>query len=82
MPTIIRQDGFSIMIMTNDHRPPHVHIIKDKGRARITLGSDIERPIIIEAFGMSKKDLKKAYKLVLDNHEKLLLAWEQYHEEN
>ena len=56
MPTIIRQDGFSIMIMTNDHRLPHVHIIKNKGRVCITLGSDIERPIIIEAFGMSNKD--------------------------
>ena len=81
MPTIIRQDGFAIMIMTNDHRPSHVHIIKDKGRARITLGSDNVRPIIIEAFGMNNKDLKKAYKLVLDNHEKLLKAWELYHEE-
>ena len=77
MPTIIRQDGFAIMIMTNDHS----HIIKDKGRARITLGSDNERPIILEAFGMNNKDLKKAYKLVLDNHEKLLKAWELYHEE-
>ena len=27
------------------------------------------------------QDLKKAYKLVLDNHEKLLKAWELYHEE-
>ena len=28
MPTIYRQDGFEVMIYTNDHRPAHVHIFK------------------------------------------------------
>jgi len=30
MPTIIRQEGFRIVIYPNDHFPAHVHVIKDK----------------------------------------------------
>jgi hypothetical protein len=39
MPTIIRQDGFRIVIYPNDHLPTHVHIIKADGEVRIDLGS-------------------------------------------
>ena len=60
MPTIIRQDGFLIMIMLNDHRPPHVHAFKGNGRARITLGNSQERPHILEAYGMKDADAKKS----------------------
>lgn len=80
MPTIIRQDGFLIMIMLNDHRPPHVHVFKGNGRARITLGNSQERPHILEAYGMKDADAKKALLIVIENQESLIKAWEKYHE--
>lgn len=79
MPTVIKQDGFLIMIMLNDHRPPHVHVVKDNGRARITLGSKLERPSLKEAFGMKDRDLKKSLELVIEHQEKLIETWEKYH---
>ena len=48
--------------MTNDHRLPHAHIINNKGRVRITLSSESERPIIIDAFDINNNDLKRTYK--------------------
>ena len=44
MPTIYRQNGFEVMIYTNDHRPAHVHIFKADGEVLIYLGSDITPP--------------------------------------
>jgi len=43
MPTIINEDGFLVMIMPNYHRPPHVHVFKASGHARITIGNN-EKP--------------------------------------
>jgi hypothetical protein len=28
MPTILSQDGFDVMIFSNDHAPAHVHVLK------------------------------------------------------
>ena len=62
MPTIIKIDGFSVMIMSNDHRPPHVHVFRAEGRARITIGDQKNRPQIMEAISMSNKDIKHCYR--------------------
>jgi Domain of unknown function (DUF4160) len=39
MPTIIREDGFRVVIYPNDHIPAHVHVLKGGGEVRIDLGS-------------------------------------------
>ena len=39
MPTIIKQDGFRIVIYPNDHLPSHVHVIKGDGEVRISLNT-------------------------------------------
>lgn len=79
MPTIIKIDGFSVMIMSNDHRPSHVHVFRAEGRARITIGGLKNRPQIMEAIGLSNKDIKKAFKIVMDNQELLSIAWRKIH---
>ncbi len=28
MHTVSRQDGFRVVIYTDDHEPPHVHVLK------------------------------------------------------
>jgi hypothetical protein len=79
MPTIIKVDGFSVMIMSNDHRPPHVHIFRAEGRVRITIGDEENRPKIMEAIGMSNRDIKKALKIVIENQTELSEAWRKIH---
>jgi len=67
MPTIINEDGFLVMIMPNDHRPPHVHVFKASGHARITIGNNENREII------------KALRIVLAHQAKLSEAWSKIH---
>lgn len=79
MPTIISIDGFSVMIMPNDHRPPHVHVFRGAGRVRITIGDNTNRPRILEAIGMSNRDIVKALGIVIDHQAKLSAAWRKIH---
>jgi Domain of unknown function (DUF4160) len=89
MPTIIRQDGFRIVIYPNDHLPSHVHVIKGDGEVRISLGSAIEEdsegssipPSLITVTGkISDKDVAKALSLVKEHQIELLDKWSEIHD--
>lgn len=75
MPTILSQDGFDVMIFTNDHRPAHVHVFKAGKEVVLTLA-----PVgIRENYRMSKRNVRKAIELVEVNQELLLAAWREIH---
>ena len=89
MPTIIKQDGFRIVIYPNDHLPSHVHVIKGDGEVRISLGSvadeDSEEisisPSLITVTGkISDKDVAKALSLVTEHQIDLLDKWSEIHD--
>ncbi len=44
MPTILRQQGFRVIIYLNDHLPSHVHVLKGNGEVRIDLGNEGAAP--------------------------------------
>jgi hypothetical protein len=79
MPTIVNEDGFSVMIMPNDHRPPHVHVFKASGHARITIGDDENRPRLLEVINMKNQEIIKAMSIVLAHQAKLSEAWRKIH---
>jgi hypothetical protein len=54
MPTVLREDGFELMIYTNDHQPAHVHVHKAGAEAVIELDPVFLRDVI----GMSKKNAR------------------------
>ena len=57
MPTIIKQDGFRIVIWPNDHLPPHVHVFKSDAEVKI----ELVEPRVFNVEGkISNKDLAKA----------------------
>ncbi|MGL6338557.1 MAG: DUF4160 domain-containing protein [Waterburya sp.] len=83
MPTIIRQEGFRIVIYPNDHLPAHVHVIKDDGEVRIKLGKEkpLNPPSLITVMGkISDKDVAKALFLVTENQSQLLAKWSEIHD--
>ncbi|MGG6266137.1 DUF4160 domain-containing protein [Leptolyngbya sp. AN03gr2] len=49
MPTLLRQDGFEIRMYFDDHDPPHVHVFKAEGQAKIALGNSEVVPSLILA---------------------------------
>jgi len=80
MPTILRQDGFAVRLYPNDHDPPHVHVFKAEGQAKISLGDSDSLPLPIEVLSMSNKDVKKALEIVKEHQMILRQAWEKYHD--
>jgi hypothetical protein len=85
MPTIIRQDGFRVVIYPNDHTPSHVHVYKGGGEVRINLGSIVEpltSPSLMTVIGeISNRDIVKALSLVEKHQSELLSKWSEIHDE-
>jgi Domain of unknown function (DUF4160) len=82
MPTIVKRDGFRVVIYPNDHDPAHVHVIKNSGEVRIHLGNkDLsEKPYLITVEGdISNKDVAKALNLVCEYQSELLIKWSEIH---
>jgi hypothetical protein len=82
MPTIIRQEGFRIVIYPNDHLPAHVHVVKGDGEVRIKLGKkeSLTPPSLMTVMGkISDKDVAKALFLVTEYQSQLLAKWSEIH---
>lgn len=75
MPTILRQDGFEVMIYTRDHEPPHVHVWH--GRAELVINLD---PLEVrENNGMQPNRSRQAFDIVVSHQTELLIAWRKIH---
>ena len=81
MPTVHREGGFQIRIFANDHFPPHVHVVKAGGFAKVALGSVEEPPGLLEARGLKDRDIVRAVRIVEREWRKLMLAWTKIHGE-
>lgn len=80
MPTILREQGFRIVIYPNDHSPSHVHVFKGSGEVRIDLGDEDSGPNLMSITGqISDKNVVKALYLVKENQAKLLAKWREIH---
>ncbi|MGK7947208.1 MAG: DUF4160 domain-containing protein [Microcystaceae cyanobacterium] len=80
MATVLRKDGFSVRIYTNDHLPSHVHVFKAGGEAKINLGDETQYPNFVTiSTDMSNKDARKALELVTQHQLFLLKKWREIH---
>jgi hypothetical protein len=80
MPTVLRQDGFRVVIYLNDHLPSHVHVLKGSAEVRINLGSEEAAPSLISIFGnISDKNVVKALDLVKAHQTELRAQWRKIH---
>ena len=75
MPTILRQDGFAVMIYTHDHLPQHVHLFKAEGEVIINLLDVSVRAI----YDMKAANVRRALEVVAEHREFLLAEWERIH---
>ena len=79
MPTIRRFGSLRIVIYTNGHPPPHVHVIGAGTEARIALGGEGERPSLMTNEGLSRREIEKSL-VEIDRHRALLLQrWGEIH---
>lgn len=81
MPTVLRQDGFRIIIYTpsREHGPPHVHVWKAGGEVIIELARPGRSQVIRAVAGVRPSDIAKAFRIVEDNSDFLHRNWRTYH---
>lgn len=79
MPTVLLSDGFRFVIWPADHEPPHVHVFKGDGEAKVHLGSKGELPSFVTIEGMTRAEARKVWKMAVEHQKALLQAWEKIH---
>jgi hypothetical protein len=78
MVTVLRANGLRVVIFVNDHLPARVHVFGD-GEAKIDLLGVHGTPVLIWADGMSRSDVRRAMRLVIEQQRFLLVRWEDIH---
>lgn len=77
--TVYRAEGFRIVIYSNDQEPRHVHVIKDGGEVKVSLDGDLGMPVPVLARGMSRRDVARALRIVMEQQASLIAEWERIH---
>ena len=79
MTTIFRVHGLRVVIYSNDHPPPHVHVIGPDGEARIALGDENQHPSLMANDGLSRRQLAASLSEIDENRVLLLQCWREIH---
>jgi len=77
VPTVLRQEGYDVVIRSNDHEPAHVHVFEGDGESKINLD-----PVEVkQVWNMKRQIARKARRIVSENQEYLLQRWDEIHGE-
>ena len=79
MGTLLRIDGWRVMIYSLDHPPARVHLVGPKGRAKIALNCPAGPAVPISAMGIDPGMLKRAIGLIQVELTALCRAWREMH---
>lgn len=82
MPTVLKEDGFTIRVYgpPREHPPPHVHIERGKEElVVISLGTSGVPPTVRAVYRMKSQDVLKAFRLVEEHHAQIEQAWRRIH---
>lgn len=74
MPTIFIIFGFRFLFYSNDHKPIHVHIIKDGHEAKY----NIEPLEQVYNYGFKKNEISLIESLIEENHDVIICRWNEY----
>lgn len=78
MVVIHRAAGLRVIVFVDDHEPAHVHILGD-GEAKINLAGEDGKPELVWAVGMSRADIRRAFRLVVEQQDTFLARWRAIH---
>ena len=79
MATVFRLGGLRVVIYSNDHFPPHVHVIGAAAEAKIALGGDGKRASLVINNGLSRALLAVALSEIDRNEALLAQRWREIH---
>ncbi|MDE8347840.1 MAG: DUF4160 domain-containing protein [Acidocella sp.] len=67
-----------MIIFVDDHQPAHVHVFSD-GHAKINLSGADGTPELVWAEGMTRAEIRRAMRIVVEQQRLLLARWEDIH---
>jgi len=79
MPTVLNVNGFRFIIWPADHEPPHVHVFRGNGEAKISIGNDKQAPQLQTIYGLTKQEARQAWEIVAEHQKIMLNAWRSIH---
>lgn len=79
MPTVLRVDGFRVMILfpPREHPPAHVHVVKGDGTVVIELAVGVVPQRVREIHAMNRADVRRAEEIVAEHTNMLLTKWRE-----
>ncbi len=81
MPNILPPfKGWRVVIYTNDHRPPHVHVVGAEEHARFELLCDLRQVQLMSNIGFALSQLKHIERYLLNNIAHLCNEWGRIHD--
>jgi hypothetical protein len=78
MVTVARVGALRLIIFSDDHEPPHVHVFGD-GETKIVLGDSPEAAKVIFSIYAKANERRRAVAAVRDHHALLLERWSELH---
>ncbi|WP_408253408.1 DUF4160 domain-containing protein [Paraburkholderia caledonica] len=79
MPTVIRYEGLRISIYTNDHPPPHVHVLGPNREAIFELNCPDGPVSLRESYNFSSRELQEVADLLTRGIPDLCKKWGEIH---
>jgi hypothetical protein len=75
MPTVLRVGPYRFFFYAGDRdEPKHIHIEREDKIAKFWLD-----PVRLQSSGgFSRIEISKIHKIIIENHSKLLEAWDEY----
>ena len=79
MPTVLRFDGYGVVIYPADHRPSHVHVFGGGSEAVFDLNCPNGPVALRENYGFSRRAIARIRKVLDQEIEMLCEEWERIH---
>lgn len=79
MPTVLRKDGFRLVVYPNDHEPIHVHVKKAGGEVKVNA---LTLALMMVKGDISNKDVRRAVMLVAEHQPAIEDKWRELHDDH
>jgi hypothetical protein len=79
MPTVLRFDGFAVVVYPADHVPSHVHVFGGGNEAVFNLRCPDGPVELRENYGFSRREIAKIRGRLNDALAKLCQEWRRFH---
>ncbi|MDO7834393.1 DUF4160 domain-containing protein [Sphingobium sp. HBC34] len=78
MPTVLREANLRVVIYTDDHPPPHIHVFGN-GETKIALVGQYGAAQVVRIVGADRRESRRALEIVREKRDYLVERWNDIH---